>query len=112
MEFFREPKIDWMGRKWVFIGASLTLLFAGIVSVALHRGLVYGIDFRGGTLVYVKFAKAPNLDDIRRALDVQALSRRACRLIVERRGFTVVVSAPVHASLRPAMAPIRSPSTE
>ena len=73
MEFFHEPKIDWMGKKWFFIGASLTLLFAGIVSVAIHGGLAYGIDFRGGTLVYVKFAQVPNLDSIRKALDAQSI---------------------------------------
>ena len=65
MEFFHEPKIDWMCRKWYFIGLSLVLLVAGMVSIALHRGLSYGIDFRGGTLVYVKFTKAPDLDAIR-----------------------------------------------
>jgi preprotein translocase subunit SecF len=68
MEFFHEPKIDWMGKKWYFMGLSLALLVAGMVSVALHRGLSYGIDFRGGTLVYVKFTKAPNLDAIRAQL--------------------------------------------
>jgi len=52
MEFFHEPKIDWMGKKWYFIGLSIPLLVAGLVSIAWHRGLVYGIDFRGGTLVY------------------------------------------------------------
>jgi len=65
MEFFREPKIDWMGKKWYFITLSLVLLAAGWISIALHRGLIYGIDFRGGTLVYVKFAKQPDLDAIR-----------------------------------------------
>ena len=73
MEFFHEPKIDWMGKKWLFIGASLCLLLAGLVSIAIHRGLVYGIDFRGGTLVYVKFAQTPNLDSIRKALDAQGI---------------------------------------
>jgi len=28
-----------------------------------------GIDFRGGTLVYVRFAQPPNADDIRKAMD-------------------------------------------
>jgi preprotein translocase subunit SecF len=73
MEFFHEPKIDWMGQKWYFIALSLALAVAGLVSIAVHRGLVYGIDFRGGTLVYVKFAKAPNLDAIRGMLDRQNL---------------------------------------
>jgi len=73
MEFFHEPKIDWMGKKWYFIGVSIPLLVAGLISIAIHRGLVYGIDFRGGTVVTVKFAQQPNLDAIRRGLDAQGL---------------------------------------
>jgi len=73
MEFFHEPKIDWMKVKWYFISLSLALALTGIVSMVAHRGLAYGIDFRGGTLVYVKFAQVPNLDAIRRQLDKQGL---------------------------------------
>jgi preprotein translocase subunit SecF len=69
MEFFHEPKINWMGIKWYFIALSLALAAAGLISMAVKRGLTYGIDFRGGTVVTVKFAKAPNLDAIRSELD-------------------------------------------
>src|SRR3989442_6714650 len=69
MELFREPKIDWMGKKWYFIGLSIPLLIAGLISIAVHRGLVYGIDFRGGTEVDVKFPQEPKLDAIRAHLD-------------------------------------------
>jgi preprotein translocase subunit SecF len=69
MEFFHEPKIDWMGKKWYFIALSIPLFLAGMISIAAHRGLTYGIDFRGGTQVTVKFAQAPNLDAIRKHLD-------------------------------------------
>jgi len=69
MEFFHEPKIDWMGIKWYFISLSLALALTGIVSMAAHHGLVYGIDFRGGTMVNVKFAQNPNIDAIRGRLD-------------------------------------------
>jgi len=73
MEFFHEPKIDWMGIKWYFIAMSLALAAAGLISMAVKGGLAYGIDFRGGTVVYVKFSKAPNLDAIRSELDRQNL---------------------------------------
>jgi preprotein translocase subunit SecF len=73
MELFHEPKIDWMGKKWYFITLSLLLALAGLISIGAHHGLVYGIDFRGGTLVYVKFSKPPDLDGIRRELDRQGL---------------------------------------
>ena len=69
MEFFHEPKIDWMGIKWYFIALSLLLASAGIISMVVKKGLAYGIDFRGGTDVTVKFAKAPDLDAIRHELD-------------------------------------------
>ena len=69
MEFFHEPKIDWMGIKWYFISLSLALALTGIISMVVHQGLVYGIDFRGGTLVDVKFSQPPNIDAIRHELD-------------------------------------------
>lgn len=72
MELFHEPDIDWMGKKWYFIGLSIPLLVAGLISMAV-RGLVYGIDFRGGTEVTVKFAQEPPLDKIRTQLDRQGL---------------------------------------
>ena len=59
MEFFHEPKIDWMGIKWYFIALSLALAACGLISMVVKKGLAYGIDFRGGTVVTVKFAKAP-----------------------------------------------------
>ena len=59
MEFFHEPKIDWMGIKWYFISLSLALALTGILSMVVHHGLVYGIDFRGGTVVNVKLPKLP-----------------------------------------------------
>jgi preprotein translocase subunit SecF len=68
MEFFHEPKIDWMGKKWYFISVSLVLIVAGIISIIIHRGLTYGIEFRSGTQVTVKFAQAPNVQVIRRQL--------------------------------------------
>jgi preprotein translocase subunit SecF len=41
---------------------------AGIVSILLHGGLRYGIDFKGGALMTVKFAYPPPIDKIRNAM--------------------------------------------
>lgn len=73
MEFFHEPKIDWMGIKWYFITLSLALALVGIGSMVYHKGLAYGIDFRGGTVVNVKFTQPPNIDAIRTQLDSAGL---------------------------------------
>ncbi|MBI2818819.1 MAG: protein translocase subunit SecF [Acidobacteria bacterium] len=73
MEFFRNPNIDWIGKKWIFIFLSFLLSFTGIVSLIMKGGPRYGIDFRGGTLIRVKFSEAPSLDRLRQALQEQGL---------------------------------------
>jgi len=68
MELFKNTNFDFLGRKWPFIIASLVLTVAGFVSLAIKGGPRYGIDFRGGALVYVKFADTPPQDRVRAAL--------------------------------------------
>ena len=68
MEFFRNVNVDWMGKAKYFVILSLVLLAVGWLSVLRHGGLSYGIDFRGGTLVYVRFAQPPSLDKVRKSL--------------------------------------------
>ena len=73
MEIFRDVNINWMGKAKYFVALSLTLLVIGWTSIFLHHGLYYGIDFRGGTLVYVRFAQAPPIDQIRKGLQAAGL---------------------------------------
>jgi preprotein translocase subunit SecF len=69
VEFFRNTNIDFLGKKWYFLGFSLIFSVAGILSMIFWHGVPLGVDFRGGTLVYVKFADAPNYPAIHAALD-------------------------------------------
>lgn len=55
MEIFRNTNFDFLGYKWPFITASLVLSVAGIVSLLIKGGPRYGIDFRGGAIMDVKF---------------------------------------------------------
>jgi preprotein translocase subunit SecF len=68
VELFREVSIDWLAKKWYFFGLSWILIVLGIIGYFIHGGLTYGIDFTGGTLIYLKFDKSPDLDRIRRSL--------------------------------------------
>ncbi len=65
MEFFRNANIDFLGKKWYFIAFSLIFSIAGVCSMLFWHGIPLGIDFRGGTLVYVKFSHAPDDNAIR-----------------------------------------------
>src|SRR5437588_158622 len=73
IEFFKEPSIDWMGKAKYFYALSFVLLVIGWTSVFLKHGLGYGIDFKGGTNVDVRFAQPPNIDQLRKALSGQGL---------------------------------------
>src|SRR5579862_4468181 len=68
MELFRNTNFDFLGKKWAFIIASLVLTAAGLISLAVKGGPLYGIDFKGGTVVKVRFSGPPPVDAIRTAI--------------------------------------------
>jgi preprotein translocase subunit SecF len=69
VEFFRNTNIDFLGKKWYFLSFSLLFSVAGLCSMLFWHGIPYGVDFRGGTLVYVKFAQTPDDNAIRASMD-------------------------------------------
>jgi len=73
MEFFRGVNLDWMGKAKFFVALSLALLLIGGISIYREGGLRYGIDFKGGTDVYVGFAGPPPIDQLRQGLAAQGL---------------------------------------
>ena len=81
MELFRNVDIDWMRLTKYFVGLSLALLAIGWISVFKDGGLRYGIDFRGGTLVYVRFAGQPPIQKIRQGLGAAGLSNSTIQQI-------------------------------
>src|SRR5579864_2599888 len=69
VEFFHNVNIDFLGKKWYFLAFSLVFSVAGILSLLFWHGIPWGVDFRGGTLVYVKFSHTPDLGAVRAAMD-------------------------------------------
>ncbi|MFV7789748.1 protein translocase subunit SecF [Aliarcobacter lanthieri] len=68
MEIFNNDKTyDFMGKKVAFLIISGILIVASIV-LLLTRGLNYGIDFVGGTVVQVKYEQQAPLEKIREVL--------------------------------------------
>jgi preprotein translocase subunit SecF len=60
MEFFRNTNIDFLGKKWYFLVFSLIFSVAGLFSIVFWHGVPLGVDFRGGTIVYVKYSHTPD----------------------------------------------------
>ncbi len=69
MELFRSTNIDWLGKKWYFLGFSLIFSVAGLLSMLFWHGIPKGVDFKGGTQITVKFDQVPNEDHVRSAMD-------------------------------------------
>jgi preprotein translocase subunit SecF len=68
MELFKNTNFDFLGKKWPFIGLSLVLTAAGWISIAT-QGMRYGIDFKGGAQMSLRFAQEPPVQQIRSALE-------------------------------------------
>ena len=69
MEFFHDVNIDFLSKKWYFLAFSLVFSVAGVLSMLFWHGIPWGVDFRGGTLVFVKFSHTPDLTVVRSAMD-------------------------------------------
>ena len=82
MQIFANTNYDFLGKKVPFIAFSLLLVAAGFISLAVKGGPKYGIDFKGGTLMYVKFANPPHEDEIRKALGQQIKGEISVQRIV------------------------------
>nr|HIA89219.1 protein translocase subunit SecF [Gammaproteobacteria bacterium] len=60
----REPRIDFLGRRGLAGIVSAVLIVIGIVSLGV-RGLAFGIDFTGGTLVEVSYEETVEASSVR-----------------------------------------------
>jgi len=70
MQFLNSDKmnVDFVGKRRLFMMISAIAILIGMAALVVRGGLNYGIDFAGGTMVQVRFAKDLNSDQIREAL--------------------------------------------
>ncbi len=64
----QDTRIDFMARRKIALIFSAVLLLISIGTLAT-RGLEFGLDFTGGTLIEVSYPEAPELGAVRDALD-------------------------------------------
>lgn len=55
MRFFHNTKIDFMGARKIAFTFSFALIIISIISLILHGGPKYSVDFRGGTFMEIRF---------------------------------------------------------
>lgn len=67
-----EMNIDFVSKYKIFVAISLVIIIAGL-AVMIFQGLNLGIDFKGGTVIYVNIGKPYSPDDIRSILSSQGI---------------------------------------
>jgi len=70
MQIFKEPNFDFMRwrRHFAFLSILLSFIGVGGVVLSLFGKANLGIDFTGGTILYLKSEREPELDRIREVL--------------------------------------------
>jgi len=64
-----DSNIDFLGKRKIAMSLSaIVVLISVIILFPAVRGLNFGIDFTGGTLVEVQFKQAPAIADVRQAI--------------------------------------------
>lgn len=94
MEFFRDSNIDWLSKKWLFLGFSLIFSVAGVLSMLFWHHIPVGIDFKGGTQVRVSFPQPPNEDHLRTAMDRAGIHDASIQRLNGANGYEAVITLP------------------
>ncbi|MFQ6092660.1 MAG: protein translocase subunit SecF [bacterium] len=127
MRFFKETHIDFVGKRRAAFGLSSALILIGLLSLGLHKGPKFGIDFIEGTLLELHFSPPVATAELREALrdvavgdkrmdlsrsEIQVFSdRRDVLLKVEERERGTSVAEAIKAKLRGTF-PDRIPADE
>lgn len=82
-------KIDFMGKmKFISLGS---LVLCIIAAYGIFFKMNYGVDFRGGAEVQVRFEKSENLDEVRGALDKAGFKGVSVQTIGEEKDNSVLI---------------------
>lgn len=68
-QILHDINVDWMKRRRIAYLVSGLSILASIISLVVHGGPRYGVDFTGGTLMEVQMTPAPSVDEVRGAVD-------------------------------------------
>ena len=74
IQFFKKTNFDFVGKRKVFFCLSGLLILISVISIFFHKGLNFGIDFAGGTLIQLKFARHISLADARSVLSKNGIN--------------------------------------
>ena len=97
---FKEGQfINFLALRRIAAIISAVLILAGKGSVTLHKGLKYGIDFRGGTNVQIQFTTQPNLDQLRKLFTEQGMKNVVLQTFGDLADKEILLGLPIDSPL-------------
>src|SRR6267378_3953944 len=98
VRLFHDLKIDWLGKRRLFIGLSIVLMLAGM-GTALYRHKFHpngtdafnlGVDFKGGTVVTVRFKQRPSVEQLRAAINAAGVRDAIIQPVLDKPGMFLI----------------------
>ncbi|WAC07481.1 MAG: protein translocase subunit SecF [Thermodesulfobacteriota bacterium] len=85
MEFFRiKTNIDFIGKKIYALAFSSILILITIISLIIHNGPRYGVDFSGGISVRAKFSQPVTAAEIKSGIQTLNLTNCTVQEFIEK----------------------------
>jgi preprotein translocase subunit SecF len=101
-QILQNVRFDWLASRRLFIAISIALMLAGLGS-AIYRQAKHpsgteafnlGVDFRGGTVVTIRFKNRPNDDAVRAALAANGVPDAVVQPVTDRND-TILIKVPL-----------------
>lgn len=80
IQLFKNINVDWLGKRRLFLTISILLMLGGLASAAIRQlvpggteAFNRGVDFKGGTVVTVRFTPRPTDEAIRASLSQKGI---------------------------------------
>jgi len=116
-ELIKNVNIDFLGNRKLAGMISGAVILAGLVSLVLHGGPLYSIDFEGGTEIQVLFTESTSVESVREALSEIGYGDAAIREFGNENEFLIHVKTATKSeeqvnTIREALASIHGGSYE
>lgn len=69
MEFLTNANFEFINRRRAAFMISAGLILIGLFSILFHKGLNYSIDFKGGSVLEVRFDEPVSMESLRRSVE-------------------------------------------
>ena len=107
LQILHGINVDWMRRRKIAYMISGLSILAAIVSLVIHGGPRYGVDFTGGAVVEIRVTPPPQVDEIRHAADDAGFSGAEIQQLTNPGQFLIRLSVE-HAGTSPGPAVSRA----